>query len=145
MTSAAILTVAEKAGYTQFAAALRAARYAELLNGPGPFTVFAPTDAAFAKFAQPSLDDLFEDDALLESVMGYHFIPGKVLAGRFAGKRFRAAMHAGGDLIIDGRGGGALRINGARVVAPDLQASNGVIHGIDAVLWPADAPTESAL
>jgi uncharacterized surface protein with fasciclin (FAS1) repeats len=138
MSGLSVASAAEQAGYRRFTAALQAADHLKTLQGSGPFTVFAPTDAAFEKFSVAALDRLMEDDRdLLRLVMGYHFAAGKVVAARFAGKRIRAVMHAGGDLIVDGRSG--LRVNAAHVVEPDIGAENGVIHGIDSVLWPREA------
>jgi uncharacterized surface protein with fasciclin (FAS1) repeats len=123
------------AGYTAFANALSASPYSEVLDGGGPFTVFAPTDAAFAMFSSDALDSLLHgDEALMRAVIGYHFAAGRVSSARFKGKRIRAVMYAGGDVIIDGKNG--LRVNKANLTAPDLVAGNCVIHGIDGVLWP---------
>jgi uncharacterized surface protein with fasciclin (FAS1) repeats len=84
------------------------------------------------------LDKLLNKDReLLHVVLGYHIAAGKVATARLAGKRIRAVMQAGGDVIIDGRTG--LRVNAARVCKPDLNARNGVVHGIDALLWPKQA------
>jgi uncharacterized surface protein with fasciclin (FAS1) repeats len=142
VSAPSIIPAAEQAGYRTFAAALRSGPYADTLAGAGPFTVFAPNDAAFAKFSPSALDQLLDGESeIAHAVLGYHFARGKVMAARFAGKRIRAAMHVGGDAIIDGASG--LRVNSARVVEPDLTASNGVIHGIDAVLWPRE-PERSA-
>ncbi|MDX2276260.1 MAG: fasciclin domain-containing protein [Hyphomonadaceae bacterium] len=132
-----VVSVADRAGFHIFALALRNSDYLTVLEGPGPFTMFAPTDAAFSKFAPKALNTLLnEDSALLHAVLGHHFAKGKVASARFAGKRIRAVMHAGGDVIIDGRA--RLRVNNAFIVKPDLQASNGIVHGIDAVLWPRE-------
>lgn len=119
-----------------FARALRAGPHSAVLNAGGPFTVFAPTDAAFAKFPKESLDRLLHGDgALMRTVIGYHFAAGKVRSAQFKGKRIRAVMYAGGDVIIDGRTG--LRVNRAHLTVPDIRAGDCVlIHGIDGVLWP---------
>lgn len=128
-----VIEAAEAAGYGAFAAALRAAGYEELLAGAGPFTAFAPSDAAFEKFAA-AREKMFSSPALLTKVMGYHLTLRKVAASRIAGRRVRIVMQAGGEVILDGRTG--FRINAANVVAPDLAAANGLIHGVDALLWP---------
>jgi uncharacterized surface protein with fasciclin (FAS1) repeats len=134
-----MVSAADQAGYCTFAAALRTTDLMRILEGAGPFTMFAPSDAAFEKFSRSARDKLLEGDkALLAAVMGYHFAPGKVMAARFAGKHIRAVMHSGGDLIIDGRGTQP-HVNHAAMIDPDIGASNGVIHGIDAVLWPKAA------
>lgn len=138
MSAPRILQAAEKAGYWRFASMLQTAGFAELLGGPGPFTMFAPNDAAFEKFSAASLDKLMAGDRdLLRLVTGYHFAAGKVMAARFAGKRIRAVMHAGGEVMIDGKLA-VLRVNTARVIEPDVAAQNGIIHGIDTLLWPRE-------
>jgi uncharacterized surface protein with fasciclin (FAS1) repeats len=127
----------EAAGFRTFADALRESAYGEVLNSGAPYTVFAPTDAAFGKFSSASLDRLMHGDkALLRAVVGYHFASGKVMSSQLKGKRIRAVMYAGGDLIIDGRGG--MRVNTAKMTKPDMVAGACVIHGIDSVLWPKE-------
>lgn len=131
----------EAAGFGAFAEALRTSPYGPVLDAGGPYTVFAPTNAAFAKFPKESLDRLLHsDEALMKAVIGYHFAVGKVGAARFKGKRIRAVMYAGGDVIIDGRKG--LRVNRANLTTPDIAVGNCVVHGIDGVLWPATAAAE---
>jgi uncharacterized surface protein with fasciclin (FAS1) repeats len=138
MSTVSVVSVADRAGFHIFASALRSSDHFDKLEGAGPFTVFAPSDAAFKKFSQAALDKLLSDDReLLHVVLGYHFAAGKVATARFTGKRIRAVMQAGGDVIIEGRSG--LRVNAARLFKPDLNARNGVVHGIDALLWPRQA------
>jgi len=133
----------EAAGFGAFADALRESPYGEVLDSGGPYTVFAPSDSAFGKFSTASLDRLLHgDEALLRTVLGYHFASGKVMSASFKGKRIRAVMYAGGDLIIDGRNGG-LRVNRANLTKPDVIAGACVVHGIDGVLWP-QAPAAAA-
>lgn len=123
---------------------LQASDHAALLGGKGPFTVFAPTEAAFDTFSRAELERLQSGDKKrLRALLGYHFAPGKVLSVRFAGKRIRAVMHTGGDTIIDGRDG--LHVNSAQLVEPDLVAANGIIHGIDAVLKPLEKAAKAAI
>ncbi|MBC7767984.1 MAG: fasciclin domain-containing protein [Phycisphaerales bacterium] len=132
------MSVADRAGFYIFASALRSSDHFSRLEGPGPFTVFAPIDAAFSRFSPVELDKfLRRDPELLHVVLGYHVAAGRVESARFADKRIRAVMQAGGDVVINGRSG--LRVNTARVIKPDLGAGNGVVHGIDALLWPAEA------
>jgi uncharacterized surface protein with fasciclin (FAS1) repeats len=127
----------ESAGFAQFADALRASPYGEVLDRGGAYTIFAPTEQAFEKFSMESMDRLLHgDEALMLAVMGYHFASGKVMSASFKGKRIRAVMYAGGDLIIDGKSG--LRVNGANLIKPDLAVGSCVIHGIDGVLWPRE-------
>lgn len=138
MSALSVVSVADRAGFHIFAAALRASDYFSALEGDGSFTVFAPSDEAFGKFSKAALDNLLNGDrAHLQLVLGYHIAAGKVGTARLTGKRIRGAMRAGGDVIIDGRSG--LRVNAARVVKPDLLARNGVVHGIDALLTPREA------
>lgn len=135
MTKLSIVSAADQAGYCTFASALRNTDHVRTLDGAGPFTVFAPSDAAFKKFSTAALDQLLDGDRdLLALVMGYHFAPGRVVAKQFEGKRIKAVMHDGGDVIINGRDG--LSVNAAHIVQANIQAANGIIHGIDAVLWP---------
>lgn len=132
-----LIAAAKQAGvYKTFLNALQASGLAATLEGAGPFTVFAPTDHAFEKFPTATMDKLMAADqrALLRSVLGYHFAVGQVKAARFAGKKIRAKTFDGRDLIIDGVGG--VRVNGAKLIHPDIFADNGVLHGIDRVLWP---------
>jgi uncharacterized surface protein with fasciclin (FAS1) repeats len=144
MSALSVVSVADRAGFHIFASALRSSDHNGKLEGIGPFTMFAPSDEAFKKFNQAALDKLLNEDRdLLRVVLGYHFAAGKVTTARLAGKRIRAVMQAGGDVIIDGRNG--LRVNAARLVKPDLEARNGVVHGIDALLWPRQAAAEAAV
>jgi uncharacterized surface protein with fasciclin (FAS1) repeats len=132
----------QTAGYGVFANALRESPYGEVLESGGPYTLFAPTDSAFEKFSSESMAHLLHgDEALLRAVLGYHFASGKVMSRQFKGKRIRAHMYAGGDLIIDGANG--LKVNHARLVQADLVVANCVIHGIDGVLWPRE-PAKAA-
>lgn len=131
-----VVSVADRSGFHTFASTLRASDHLKLLEGAGPFTVFAPTDAAFKTLGEDALASLLRDRELLHQVLGYHYAAGRVATARFEGKRIRAVMRAGGDVIIDGKGG--MSVNGAKIVKPDLSAGNGVVHGIDTVLWPRE-------
>jgi len=138
MSALHIVEAAEQAGYRMFAAALRRTALLKTLKRVGPFTVFAPTDDAFERLSAVKNDQLLKGEPeLLALVMGYHIAAGQVGAARFAGKRIRAVMQAGGDVIIDGRDG--LHVNAANIAESDISAANGVIHGVDAVLWPKQA------
>jgi len=138
-----IAGAAEKAGLQTFATCVRATSHIRILEGDGPFTVFAPTDAAFGKFSRGALDRLLDGDPeLRDRVIGYHLASGKVVASQLRGRRIRAVMRAGGDLIIDGRAG--LRVNAAQIVETDILAANGVIHAIDTVLWPREPAVAAA-
>ena len=133
-----IVETAVAAGqFKTLAAALTAAGLVDTLKGPGPFTVFAPTDAAFAKLPAGTIDTLLkpENKAQLVSVLTYHVVPGKVASSALAGKVTDARTVQGGTVKVDGAKGG-VTVNGARVVGADVAASNGVIHVVDTVLIP---------
>ncbi len=129
-----VVDVAVGAGqFTTLATALTAAGLVETLQGPGPFTVFAPTDAAFAKLPPGALDKLLADPEQLKAVLLLHVVSGKVMAADVAGLTEATAM-SGGKLPIDTSNG--VKIGGATVTTADVPASNGVIHIIDTVLLP---------
>lgn len=129
------IEVLRTAGFNAFAAALVDSPYRDVLGGGG-HTIFAPSDEAFAKFPNDAIDRALSGDAVL---LGYHFAAGRVRSEQFLGKRIRAVMFAAGDVIVDGRSG--LRVNGANLVRPDIDAGASIVHGIDGVLWP---PTREA-
>jgi uncharacterized surface protein with fasciclin (FAS1) repeats len=118
-------------------AAVQAAGLAETLSGPGPFTVFAPTDAAFAALPAGAVDDLLkpENKDKLVSVLTYHVVPGKVMSGDIAGKVMDVATVQGSKVHIDATDG--VKVGSGTVVAADVAADNGVIHVIDAVIMPS--------
>lgn len=132
-----LVGAAVRAGaFKEFLRLAKAADLTETLRGLGPFTLFAPTDEAFAKLSPDALASLATEEQrdLLRSMLSYHFAEGQVKAERFAGKRMRAVSYEGSSIRIDGRNG--LLVDGATVVMPNIFASNGVIHGIDRVIWP---------
>ncbi len=132
-----IVDTAVAAGsFKTLAAALTAADLVTTLKGPGPFTVFAPTDAAFAKLPAGTLDTLLkpENKAMLQSILEYHVVAGKVLAAEVV-KLTHATTLEGQDLTIAVVNGG-VTINDAKVITADVLATNGVIHVIDTVLLP---------
>lgn len=134
-----IVDTAVRAGqFKTLAAALDAAGLVETLKGSGPFTVFAPTDAAFAALPAGTVEGLLkpENRDKLVAILTYHVVPGRVTASQVAGMR-SATTAEGGDLAIRASGG-AVTVNDARVVSADVAASNGVIHVIDKVLIPKD-------
>ena len=116
-------------------AAVAAAGLVETLKGEGPFTVFAPTDAAFAKLPAGTVEALLQDRAKLTAILTYHVVPGTVLAADVV-KLTSATTVQGGTVAIATRDGKVM-INGAEVLAADVMASNGVIHVIDSVLLPS--------
>lgn len=113
--------------------AVTAAGLAETLKGEGPFTVFAPTDAAFAKIPKADLDALLADQEKLTAVLTYHVVPGKLMAADLAGKTSLKTVQ-GGELMLDTSNG--VTVDGAAVTSADIEASNGVIHVIDSVVLP---------
>lgn len=129
-----IVDVAVGAGsFTTLVEALKAAGLVETLKGEGPFTVFAPTDEAFAKIPKTDLDALLADRETLTAVLTYHVVPGKALAADVA-KLDSAKTVQGGTVTIDTSDG--VKIDDAKVVQTDIMASNGVIHVIDTVIMP---------
>ena len=122
--------------FNTLVAAVQAAGLVETLKGDGPFTVFAPTDEAFAKLPAGTVDNLLkpENKDQLVAVLTYHVIPGKVMAADIAGKKMDVKTVQGSWAEIDAVDG--VTIDGANVIAADVEASNGVIHVIDAVILP---------
>ena len=136
--SADIVDTAVSAGsFKTLVAAVQAAGLVDTLKGDGPFTVFAPTDEAFAKLPAGTIDNLLkpENRQLLVSILTYHVVPGKIMSGDIANKRVGAETVQGGTLNVDAMSG--VKVNDARVVAADVEADNGVIHVIDTVLIPS--------
>ncbi|RZI95103.1 MAG: fasciclin domain-containing protein [Variovorax sp.] len=128
-----IVDTAVKAGnFKTLVTAVQAAGLVDTLKGPGPFTVFAPTDEAFAKVPKAQLDALLADKAKLTKVLTYHVVPAAVMAKDV--KPGMVKTVEGGSLTLATAGG--VTVNGAKVVAADVKASNGVIHAVDTVLMP---------
>ncbi len=119
--------------FSTLAKALTAAGLIETLKGPGPFTVFAPTDAAFAKIPADKLNALLADKAALTKVLTYHVVPGKVVAADVKTGSVKTVQ--GQSLNIKATAGG-VSVNDAKVIKTDVMASNGVIHAIDTVILP---------
>jgi uncharacterized surface protein with fasciclin (FAS1) repeats len=113
-------------------AAIQAAGLVDTLKGPGPFTVFAPTDEAFAKIPKAQLDALLADKAKLTAVLTYHVVSGKVMAKDVKAGKVKSVQ--GGELTFATAGG--VTVDNAKVAAVDIVADNGVIHVIDAVVLP---------
>lgn len=107
----------------------------DTLKGPGPFTVFAPTDEAFSKLPSGTVDSLLNDIPQLTKILTYHVVSGKVLASDVVNLDSAPTVE-GSSIKIDASNGG-VKINDATVVTPDVEADNGVIHVIDTVLIPA--------
>ncbi len=129
-------TAVEAGSFKTLAAALGAGGLVETLKGEGPFTVFAPTDEAFAKLPEGTLEDLLkpENKAQLVKILTYHVVPGTVMAADVV-KLDKAKTVEGSEVEINTRDG-KVSIDNARVVKADIRASNGVIHVIDAVILP---------
>ena len=128
-----IVDTAVAAGnFSTLVTAVKAAGLVETLKGAGPFTVFAPTDAAFAKVPKATLEGLLADKAALTKVLTYHVVAGKVMAADVKAGPVKTVQ--GGNVTMATDGG--VTVNGAKVVAADVAASNGVIHAIDTVLMP---------
>lgn len=120
--------------FTTLVKAVQAAGLVDTLTGPGPFTVFAPTDAAFAKLPAGTVEGLLADPAKLAAVLTYHVVAGRVSAADAATLTLATTVQ-GSDIKIDASNG--VKINDATVIIADVAADNGVIHAIDTVLLPA--------
>ena len=131
-----IVDTAVAAGsFSTLVKAVQAAGLVETLKGAGPFTVFAPTDEAFAALPAGTLDAVLKDKAKLTSILTNHVVAGKVMAKDVVGWNGKTAKTVqGGDLKIDTTSG--VKIGGANVITADVETSNGVIHVIDKVLLP---------
>lgn len=135
-----ILKTAEAAGsFKTLVTAVKAADLQKVLDGPGPFTVFAPTDEAFAAVPKETLAGLLADPKQLAGVLTYHVVPGEVLAADVV--KLKTAKTAQGESVKIAVTGGKVKINEAQVVKSDILCSNGVIHVIDAVLLPPKEAT----
>jgi uncharacterized surface protein with fasciclin (FAS1) repeats len=130
-----IVDTAVNAGsFNTLVAAVKAAGLADTLKGAGPFTVFAPTDAAFAKLPAGTVDALLKDIPKLKKILTYHVVSGKVMAADVI-KLKSATTVEGSNVKIDASHG--VKVNNSTVTTPDVAADNGVIHIIDTVLMPA--------
>jgi len=118
--------------FKTLAAALTAAGLVDTLKGKGPFTVFAPTDEAFAKIPKADLDALLKDKAKLTAVLTYHVVSGKVMAADVKAGKVKTVQ--GSELTVTTTGG--VKVNNANVLKTDIVADNGVIHVIDTVVIP---------
>jgi uncharacterized surface protein with fasciclin (FAS1) repeats len=131
--AADIVDTAVSAGnFKTLVTAVQAAGLVDTLKGPGPFTVFAPTDAAFAKIPKAQLDALLADKAALAKVLTYHVVPAKVMAADVKAGKVKTVE--GSEVTLATQGG--VTVDKAKVVKADVVASNGVIHAIDTVIMP---------
>lgn len=126
-------TAVDAGSFKTLVTAIKEAGLVETLKGTGPFTVFAPTDAAFAKLPAGTVEGLLKDKAALAKVLTYHVVAGKVMA---ADVKTGDAKTVQGQSVSLKAEGGKVMVNGANVVAADVATSNGVIHVIDTVLLP---------
>ncbi len=133
-----IVDTAVAAGtFKTLATALTVAGLIDTLKGAGPFTVFAPTDAAFAKIPKADLDALLKDKAKLKTVLLYHVVPGKVMAADVMKLKDGTKVKTAADKELTvGIKGKAVTVDAAKVTKTDIAASNGVIHVIDSVIMP---------
>ena len=129
-------TAVEAGSFETLVAAVQAAGLVDTLKGEGPFTVFAPTDEAFAALPEGTLESLLkpENKEQLAAILTYHVIPGKVVSGDIAGKQLEVATVEGSTVAVDGSEG--VTVDGANVVQADIMTDNGVIHVIDKVILP---------
>jgi uncharacterized surface protein with fasciclin (FAS1) repeats len=130
-----IVDTAVAAGnFNTLVAAVKAAGLVDTLKGPGPFTVFAPTDDAFAKLPPGTVDALLKDPAKLKKILLYHVVSGKVMASAVV--KMKTAKSVEGENIKIHAMGGTVMVDNAKVVKTDIETDNGVIHVIDTVLMP---------
>lgn len=140
-----IVAVAANAGqFNTLIAAVKAAGLVETLQGPGPFTVFAPTDAAFAKLPKGAIEALLNDKEKLTAILTYHVVSGKVMAADIIKTGGAEPATVNGAPVRITIRDGKVYVDGAQVITADIQASNGVIHVIDAVIMPAPATAGAA-
>jgi len=133
----------ENGSFKTLVAAVQAAGLAETLSGPGPFTVFAPTDAAFAKLPAGTVEALLADKEKLASILTYHVVSGRVVASDISRMNGAKPVTVNGQKLDIAVRGGNVYVNGAQVTTADVIASNGVIHVIDGVLLPKAEPAMS--
>ena len=134
-----VALAAANGSFKTLTAALKAADLTATLEGPGPFTIFAPTDQAFAALPQEALQELLkpENKALLVKILTYHVVPGKVTSTDLKSGAVKSVEGGSINVKVDPATGVSLN-NDAKVIQPDIQASNGVIHVIDKVILPPD-------
>lgn len=130
-----IVDTAVSAGsFNTLVTAVKAAGLVDALKGAGPFTVFAPNDAAFKKLPAGTLDAVLKDKNKLTDILKYHVVPGKIMAADVVKQRSLKTLE-GKPLSVDASGGKVM-INNAQVIKPDIMCNNGIIHVIDSVLLP---------
>ena len=129
-------TAIEAGSFKTLVTAVKAAGLVDTLKGDGPFTVFAPVDAAFTALPEGTLESLLkpENKSKLADILTYHVLSGKVMSSEIIGKKLEVTMVNGSTAQIDATDG--VKISGANVIQADIETSNGVIHVIDAVILP---------
>jgi uncharacterized surface protein with fasciclin (FAS1) repeats len=127
-------TAAAAGSFNTLITAVKAAGLVDTLKSAGPFTVFAPTDAAFAKLPAGTLDALLKDKEKLTAILTYHVVPGKLMAADVV--QLTSAKTANGKPLTIDAANGTVMVDTAKVVKTDIQASNGVIHVLDTVVLP---------
>ena len=131
-----VQTAVDAGSFTTLVAAVQAAGLVETLSGKGPFTVFAPSDAAFAKLPAGTVDALLKDKAKLAAILTYHVVPGKVMAADVLKMKSGTPKTVNGETVSIAVRDGKVYVDGAQVVSTDIVTTNGVIHVIDAVIMP---------
>jgi len=134
-----VVDTAMKSGnFTTLVAAINAAELAEALKGPGPFTVFAPTDDAFKALPEGTVEELLKPEAKekLQAILKFHVVPGKVMAAEV--QPMEAETLQGSKAMVEVAEDGSVKYAGANVTQTDIEATNGVIHVIDAVVMPPE-------
>lgn len=131
-----VQTAVDAGSFNTLVAAVKAADLVETLQGPGPFTVFAPTDEAFARLPAGTVENLLkpENKSKLVAILTYHVVPGKVMSKDIAGKKTMAKSVEGSEIDVDATSG--VKVDNAKVIKADIETSNGVIHVIDTVIMP---------
>lgn len=129
-----VATAVGAGSFKTLVTAVKAAGLVEVLQGPGPFTVFAPTDEAFAKLPAGTLEALLKDKAKLKAILTYHVVPGKLMAEDVLGGADLKTVQ--GQTLKASQANGEVKIDNAKVVKTDIPCSNGVIHVIDSVVLP---------
>jgi uncharacterized surface protein with fasciclin (FAS1) repeats len=135
MTKDIVKTATEAGSFKTLLTAVKAAGLVETLQGKGPFTVFAPTDAAFAALPAGTLDGLLKDPAALKKILLYHVVSGSITSDKVVGLTSAVSVE-GSPIAISVKDGTVCLNDSAKVVTPDVIASNGVIHVIDKVILP---------
>lgn len=130
---------ANQGSFNTLTQAIETAGLTETLSGEGPFTVFAPTDEAFAALPDGTLDELLlpENRELLQQVLAYHVVPGEVTSADITPGEVETVQGESVNIQVD-QTSGAVTVNNATVVEPDIEASNGVIHAVDTLILPPD-------